>query len=67
MNNYKMIDLNSVPDCCLSCMYGDWDGEGCEALSDNGFGSHARSIDDSFVEGFFHVCDNYERASWATQ
>ena len=62
--SYKMIDLDLVPDCCLSCAYGDWDGEGCYVLADNGFGLNVRSIDDGFVDGFFHLCDNYVRAKW---
>jgi len=65
MCNYRKINLQIVPDCCLSCAYGDWDGEVCGVLLDNGFGSHIRSIDDGFVDGFFHVCDKFERARWA--
>ena len=65
MSNYRKIDLAKVPDCCLSCAYGDWDGEGCETLSDNGYGIDEKQIDDVFVDGFFHVCDGFKRAPWA--
>lgn len=62
MNNYRAIDLSTLPACCLTCAYGDWDGQGCEVLSEVGYSPHYG--DDDFVIGFFHVCDNYEPADW---
>jgi len=59
--DYRKIKLSDMPDCCLICGLGDWDGESCEVLSEQGYGLREKHIDDDFIEGFFHVCDNFER------
>jgi hypothetical protein len=65
MSNYRKIATLSTPDCCLTCRFGDWDGEGCEVLLKHGYGATEKFLDDDFIEGFFSICDNYERAPWA--
>ena len=67
MSNYRKIDLSTIPDCCLSCAYGDWDGEGCETLSDNGYGIHREFMADNFVNRFFHISKVYECVPWAVK
>ena len=66
---YHEIDLSTVPDCCLSCNYGDWDGEGCDVLVNEGYGNHegGKTVETGFVDMFFHVCDGFKREKWANK
>ena len=59
MENYRQVKLESIPDCCGICEYGDADGEGCEVLGEVGFGTTEKHLDWDF--NYFYVCDQFCR------
>lgn len=60
--NYRPVSLSLVPDCCGVCWVGDADGEGCEVLTNMGFGHGEKQLNAEF--NYFYVCDKFERISW---
>ena len=59
IKNYRKVPLETIPDCCGVCRYGDSDGMGCDTLSEILHDEQPLNVEFNY----FHVCDDFERVS----